>query len=73
MAKKFPGWQDVGSFIRHVQFVKSHHQQIQRVALAVNGMIPRIMESVASRIVDAEIKHFPLEKQDEAKKWVKAA
>jgi len=68
---KFPGWENIGSFIHHIEFIKSHHRKIRRVALAVDGTLPKIISKVAGHFVEAEIKQFPYEKEEEAIKWVK--
>ena len=70
--KKFPGWESIGTAIHHFEFVKSHHRKVHRVALAVDGMLPEIMSKVANHFVEAEIKQFPFESEEEAIKWASA-
>ena len=67
--QKFPGWENVGSFIHHMEFINSHERKIRRVALAVDGTLPEMVSKVASHFVEAEIKQFPFEKVEEAVKW----
>lgn len=69
--EKFPGWENFGSFIRHFEFVSTHHRKVKRVALAVDGNLPEVMSKVASHFVEAEIKQFPFAKQEEAITWAK--
>ena len=68
--QKFPGWENIGSLIHHIEFVKAHHKKIRRVAVAVDGTLPEIMSRVAAHFVEAEIKQFPFKKIDEAVEWV---
>jgi len=68
---QFPGWENVGSFIHHFEFINAHHRQIRRVALAVTGVLPEIVSKVASHFVEAEVKQFPYDKTKDAIAWVK--
>jgi hypothetical protein len=33
-ARAFPGWENLGSLMRHLQFIRNHRQKIARIALA---------------------------------------
>ena len=33
----FRGWEDVGSLLRHIAFVRDHHRKVRRVAVAADG------------------------------------
>jgi hypothetical protein len=70
--RKFPGWENFSSFIQHIEFVKTHYRHVQRVALAVNGILPEIMSQLAGYFVKAKIKHFPFENIKEAIQWAEA-
>jgi hypothetical protein len=65
----FPGWENIGSFIEHVQFVNSHHRKVRKVALAVDGAIPDLLSKLATHFVEADIKHFPYNQFEKAKQW----
>jgi len=68
---KFPGWENVGSLIRHVEFVREHHRKVGRVALAADGTIPDIASKVAAHFVAAEVKSFPYAGLDDAVRWAR--
>lgn len=68
---KFPGWENVGSFIEHIEFVRAHHRKVRRVAVAMDGIFPEIMSHVAGHFVEAELKQFPFTQVDEAVYWVR--
>ena len=68
-AKKFPGWEDVGSFISHITFVKNHHQKIRRIALCADGLMPTIGPQLANHFVEAKIEHFPYDQLKKAIDW----
>ncbi len=71
--QKFPGWENIGSLIRHIEFVSAHHKKIRRVALAADGTLPEVMSKMASHFVEAEIKQFPFEQTKAAIQWAKGA
>lgn len=69
---RFPGWKNVGSFIRHVKFLKDHKEDVRKVAIAVDGPMPAIMSKVAPFLAHAKFRHFASDKIDEAVVWAKA-
>lgn len=71
--KSFPGWDDLGAFKHHLQFVKDHHKQIKRVALVTDFALARMAPSIANQFITAELKHFSWADFDHAKKWIKNA
>lgn len=71
--KTFPGWQNVGSFIRHFQFVKNHHRKLRRVAISSDGSFAEMIPKLAQHFVEAEVKTFGYDKLSEAQDWVAAA
>jgi hypothetical protein len=66
---KFPGWENVAGFFRHLRFVRDHHQKIRRVALAADGRLANVAPELASHFVRAEIKHFEFNALDQAIAW----
>jgi hypothetical protein len=70
---KFPGWENFGSFIRHIEFVSSHQRKVRRVAIAADGILPEIMGKIAPHFIEAEVKQFPFAQKNEAVRWVKSA
>jgi hypothetical protein len=69
---EFPGWDSLGGFIRHVQFVREKHLSVRRVALATDGRVARLAPRVAERFVKAEFKHFPFAELPDAIVWAGA-
>lgn len=70
--EKFPGWENFGSFIRHIEFVSGHHRKVRKVALALDGALPEFISKVASHFVEAEIKQFPFAEKNRAIEWAKS-
>jgi hypothetical protein len=38
-AAAFPGWDSLGAFIAHLQFVRDHHQAIDKVAIVTDSEV----------------------------------
>jgi hypothetical protein len=70
--RKFPGWEDVGSFIQHLSFVGSHQNKVKRIAIAVDGELPILVSKLASYFIEAQIKHFPFAKELDALLWARS-
>lgn len=68
--KSFPGWEDVGSFIGHIEFIKSHHHKIKRVAFVTDSKTAKITQSLVHHFIHADIQNFAYDEFDEARKWV---
>ena len=68
-APNFPGWQDLGSFLRHIRFIRDHQRKAKRIALAVDGKIAEIGPSLAEHFIHAQIKQFGAEQIDQAIAW----
>ena len=68
-AREFPGWQNLGSFLRHLRFVRDHHRRIRRVALCADGTVAALAPRLAEHFVDAELRHFGYDDLDRAIDW----
>jgi hypothetical protein len=68
-ARAFPGWENLGSFLRHVRFVRDHHRKIRRIALAADSKLASVVPRVAEHFVAAEIKRFAYDDLDAAIAW----
>ena len=67
-----PGWQNVGSLLHHRRFVRDHHRQIRRVALAVDSTVAQVAPAIVDHFVQAEIKQFSVEDLEAAIVWAGA-
>jgi hypothetical protein len=67
--REFPGWESVGGFVRHVQFVREHHKRVRRVALAADSPMAQLMPKLAEHFLKAELKHFSYDQLDQAIAW----
>jgi hypothetical protein len=68
-ARAFPGWENVGSLLRHVRFVRDHHRTVQRVALAADAKLADLLPRLTEHFVQAELRHFGYDELDDAIAW----
>ncbi|HXX67604.1 MAG TPA: STAS/SEC14 domain-containing protein [Polyangiaceae bacterium] len=68
-ARAFPGWENLGSLVRHVQFVRDHHRYIKRIALATDAKLAGLAPRLGQHFVRAEIKTFEYDQIDAAVAW----
>jgi hypothetical protein len=72
-AREFPGWENLGSFLRHVSFVRDHHRKIKRVALAADSKLASLAPMIAEHFVQAEVKSFRYDEYQRAITWASGA
>ncbi len=68
--KTFPGWDSFGALLSHLSFVRDHHREIKRVALATDSSIGDVAEKLAKHFISAEVKTFDFDERDQAKLWL---
>ena len=69
-ATDFDGWEDLKAAKTHLNFVKYHHNKIQRVALIAGKRWQHWVAAAASVFVDADLKIFDEEHAYKAQEWV---
>jgi len=67
--RKFPGWETIGSFLRHLRFVRDHQKKVRRVAVCADGSLAELAPRLAEHFVSAEIRHFDYEELEGALDW----
>ncbi|MGW2702804.1 STAS/SEC14 domain-containing protein [Streptomyces sp. NPDC001340] len=68
-ARDFPGWENIGSLLRHVRFVRDHHRKVRRVALAADSKLAGLVPHIANHFVQAEARQFGYAELDDAVAW----
>ena len=68
-AREFPGWENFGSLLHHLRFVRDHHQKVRRVALVSDAKLAILAPKIVEHFVQAEIRHFRYEDLDSAVSW----
>jgi len=69
-AESFPGWADFAALLSHLKFVKDHQSKIEKVAAVSDSGFLKIIPSVASHFVKAQVKHFNYNAKEKALKWL---
>lgn len=68
-AREFPGWENAGSLLRHVRFVRDHHRKVGKVALAADSRLAALVPQLANHFVRAEVRRFGYDELDDAVAW----
>lgn len=68
-AREFPGWENLGSLIRHIQFIRDHHRNVKRVALAADVKLASLAPKIAEHFIQAQVKRFEYDELDLAIAW----
>lgn len=68
-ARMFPGWENIGSLVRHIRFVRDHHRRVRRVALAADSKLADLVPYLAEHFVQAGVRAFRYDELDEAIAW----
>jgi len=69
-ASRFPGWDDFAALVSHLRFVRDHHRQIERIAIATDSGVLSVLPRIASHFVAAEVQHFDYADRDAALRWL---
>ena len=72
-AKAFPGWANLEAFLAHMQFIKSHHQKIVRLAMVTDSKLLGELPKIAAHLVHVQVKSFSESRLDDALRWLKEA
>ena len=68
--ESFPGWADFAALLSHLKFVRDHQSKIEKVAAVSDSGFLRIIPSVASHFVKAEVRHFDYHDKEKALGWL---
>lgn len=66
----FPGWASFASLVHHLKFVREHHRKVRRVALVTDSAIVNAAETIGSHLVEAEVRKFPFDQEEQARQWI---
>jgi SpoIIAA-like len=69
-ASDFAGWKDLDAARAHFNFVKTHHDNVKRIALIVDHHWQGWMAGIAEIFVDTEIRSFEEDQKDIAETWL---
>ena len=66
--KSFPGWENLDGLIAHLKFVRNHHAVVAKVAIVADGLVARLLPSLAGHFVQARVQHF--DDEETATRWL---
>jgi hypothetical protein len=72
-ARAFPGWENMGSFLRHMRFIRNHQQKVKRVGLVTESKLASLTPRIAEHFVKAEVKAFPYDALERAIAWARVS
>ncbi|MFD9813380.1 STAS/SEC14 domain-containing protein [Streptomyces sp. NPDC059080] len=49
--REFPGWENIGGLIRHVRFIRDHHRNVRKIALAADSKVAALVPQLANHFV----------------------
>lgn len=71
-SKNFPGWDSLTAIKGHINFIKQHHEKIDKLAFVTDSSLIDVMKTIAGVLVHPTIKEFKYNASEEAYKWLKA-
>jgi hypothetical protein len=69
-ASSFGGWENMQAFERHIGFVKTHHQKIERAAVIAGHAWQHWVAGVVRHFVHPEIRIYDKKQETEAVPWL---
>jgi len=67
--RAFPGWKSTRAFFEQVRFIRDHHREIAKVAIASSSSFFRIARPILAPLVSPEIRLFVYEALADAVAW----
>lgn len=71
-ARKFPGWEAVSGFSAHLDFVRTHYDKVERIALVTDSAMAEVAQSLASYFSSAQVRHFAYAEKVQAMDWLQS-
>jgi SpoIIAA-like len=68
--ESFPGWDSFGALVSHLKFVADHHRQIVRIAAVTDSGFRKIIPTIATHFIEAQIKVFDFTQKAAALAWL---
>ncbi|HEX9621876.1 MAG TPA: STAS/SEC14 domain-containing protein [Polyangiaceae bacterium] len=72
-ARAFPGWENLGGFLGHMEFVRDYQRKVSKIALCTDSKLARLTPRIAEHFVRAELRQFPYASVDQAIAWASEA
>lgn len=69
--ESFPEWDDFDSMKAHVNFIKTHHKMIHKVAVVSDNAKLSAIPTIAQHFVESDVRHFRHKEKLNAIDWLK--
>ena len=69
-APAFPGWESFSALVAHFRLVRDHHRYVRKIAVVTDSTLVKVIESLASHFVSAEVRRFPPGETEAANQWI---
>ena len=69
-ASNFDGWENLAAFEKHIGFVKTHHQKVERIAVIVGRNWQYWVIGTMRLFLHPEVQTFDKGRESEAQKWI---
>ena len=66
----FHGWNDAAALLKHIQFIKDHHRNVERIAVVGARSWQHWVIGVVRMIVHPEVRAYDGSQQSEAMGWI---
>jgi hypothetical protein len=66
----FNGWNNAAALLKHIQFIKDHHRNVERIAVVGARSWQHWVIGVIRMIVHPEVKAYDRNQQNEALRWI---
>lgn len=70
VADYFPGWDSFNTFLSHLNLVRDHEKEIDKIAVVSDNGLLHVMPSIADHFVKAKIQNFAASDIARAQEWV---
>lgn len=70
--KNFPGWDSLSAMKEHFEFIRQHHEKIDKLAFVTDSSFIEAAKTVAGIFVHPKIKEFNYDDSEEALAWLEA-
>lgn len=67
---EFIGWENFGALVAHFRLIRDHHKFVSKVAVMTDSTLVKLIESLASHFVAAEVRQFASVETEAAKQWI---
>ncbi|HUZ31467.1 MAG TPA: STAS/SEC14 domain-containing protein [Xanthobacteraceae bacterium] len=69
-ATGFGGWENISAFERHIGFVKTHHEKVERIAVIVSNDWQHWVVGTVRMFVHPQVRAYDKRDETAATRWV---